>query len=437
MQPQEAGSALLTTRWRYLLAAFALYALCIMGGAAIRHRGQPQLVPLDQASAYNPGAGVFRTWMDWDAMSTGDFSPVFEVAQGRRADPSYRMYRPEELDEHEAAFVYTPLAALMVSPLAGPTDTLESTSDTVSWINHFLALGGALALFLYLFRGALTWVNALLFAGHVAVFFPMAKALELTQVGIWMFFLLAMSLVLLDRGRQALAGIALAVAVCIKPHLILIPFLFAVTRRFPKCFLLACLGGLLALGGISLGYAGIDNLHDYLFKMLPHLSSGYAYAPNQSFSAMLLRTFTDESASVLTLAQPVAWIKLASSLFGIGLLVSVGVASRGRLDGEWGDTHGLFFGLVVAAATLASPVCWMHHYVLLAIPLVTAARALRRHPVLGRGALDLALLMGAVLLSFYFDGQYAPAILANLEFYGAMIVFVCSLAMLRRLNFEA
>ncbi len=429
---QRPDTGFFSSKQRYLAVVAGLLAACLFAGALFRNQAQPVQFPLTQLSTYNPGASVFRTWWDWSPMSTGDLLPVFDAAQGRSTHADYRMYRPHELEEHKSAFVYTPLAALILSPIAQPGDSFEDAARTVGIANHLLALAGLGALFAFFFRGSARPTSLVLFAVHAIAFYPLAKALELTQVGVWIFFLLAAALFLFDRGARVASGLALALAVSIKPHLVLVPLILLLAKNFSRRFLYSCLAGLVVLGGISLAYAGFDNLRDYVLVLLPHLSSGYAYAPNQSFNGMLLRLFTDADPAVFNLAAPVQWIKLAGNAFVLALVAITILVGRKRAQPGSSESDIRFLGVAISAVVLASPVCWIHHYALLAIPLAATGRALVRDPRLGRGGADIAFVAGAVLLSFFFDASRAPALLTGLEFYGALLMLITSMCLIRR-----
>ena len=264
------------------------------------------------------------------------------------------------------------------------------------------------------------------------LFYPLAKALELTQSGVWIFFFLAAAAVLLDRRAHVAGGLALAVGISIKPHLVLVPIGLALVGRFPRKPLVACFAGLAVTGIACLVYAGFANLRDYAFELLPHLSSGYAYYPNQSFNGMFLRLFTDQDPAVYNLSVKVPWIQKAAMASGLSLVGLAVLAGRGRARA--GETEGdlLCFGAVLAAAVLASPLCWIHHYALLAIPIAIGARELHRIPSLRRGGLDLLFLASAVLLSFFFDTRRAPALLSGPEFTGALVFLACTFTLMRR-----
>ena len=420
------------SRVHYAVAVAICVVLSLLGAGLLRHHSNPSEHSLGASETYRPGSYAFRTWWQWTAMSRGDFLPIYTTAAGRREDPDFRMYHPEELKQHKAAFVYTPIAALLIAPIVSPERSFEEVADIVSVVNHLLALAGATMLFSLLMRGR-PWGagDVALFLFHVVLFYPLAKALHLTQAGVWMFFLLSSALWLFDRGQRVGSGLALALGCSIKPHLALIPLVLALGGRFPPRTLVACAAGILFCGLACLAYAGPANLVDYT-RQLNHLSAGYAYAPNQSFNGLLLRMFTDQDPTVFNLAEPVTWIRVLSTGLGLTLLAFAVWATRRGANSADPDRPLLCMGGVTAAVVVASPVCWIHHLVLLAGPMVLGWRTLVQTTATSSRALTIPLLVGGVLCSVYFDATGAHPLLSGLELYGALMVVGCLLTLAAR-----
>ena len=428
---------------RYLIAFALGWSLCLLTAGLLRFAGDPQQfplvvshsgMPLPAPQTFNPGRHSFLTWGDWSGRSIGDFSPIFHAAQGLARDPDHELYRPHELSEHRASFVYTPFTALLLAPFAGPDATLVVVADGVSVANHLLALVGCGLILRVLARGRpLRPGLVALFVLHALLFYPMASALHLTQAGMWIFFALAVSVWALDAGRPLTAGIALALGASIKPHLVVVPILLAIVPGMPRRLLTGAGVGLAVTAALSLGYAGWDNCRAYVFDTLPSLSAGYSYFRNQGFNGLLLRVFTDQDPAEFNLARPVPWIRTASMLWGLGLLGATVVACRRGAKRAPDDDEGalLRYAAVLAAAVIASPVCWIHHLILLALPISIAARALLRERVLAAGPLPVLLLTGALLTGFLFDAGGLsngwPSIFSGLELYGALLVLACLL----------
>jgi len=428
---------------RYLIAFAVGWSLCLLTTGLLRFAGDAQQfplvvsrggLPLPAAQTFNPGRHSFLTWVDWSGRSIGDFSPIFHAAQGLARDPGYELYRPHELSEHRASFVYTPFTALLLAPFAGPDATLAAVADGVSVANHLLALVGCGLILLVLARGRpLRPGLVAIFVLHALLFYPLASALHLTQAGVWIFFALAVSVWALDAGRPLIAGIALALGASIKPHLVVVPILIAFVPGMPRRLLAGAGVGLAATAALSLAYAGWDNCRAYLFDTLPSLSAGYSYFRNQGLNGLLLRVFTDQDPAEFNLARPVPWIRAASMLWGLVLLAATVIACRRGAKRAPDDAEGglLRYAAVLAAAVLASPVCWIHHLILLAIPIAIAARALLRDRTLAAGPLPMLLLAGSLMAGFLFDaGGLAngwPSVFSGLELYGALLVLACLL----------
>ena len=426
------------------------YGLALLTTGLLRHGADPEAYPLvgaprELAATYNPGRQAFRTWWSWGAVNSGDFAPVYEAAV-RRAE-GRPIYQPEELREHSASFVYTPFTAMLFAPWAerdaARRPSVEQVADAVSYLNHGLALFALVLLYPLVFGGGRPRLrDALPYGLACLAFFPLASALELTQAGVWIFFFLALAFHLASRKRYLASGLALAVGVSIKPHLVLVPLLALFVRGFPRQLLAGAWGGIAACGFASLAYAGWANAESYVNEVLPTLSSGYSYFRNQSFNGLLLRLFTDESPAVFNLAEPVRWIRLASTALGLSLVglafLSARAWSRSAVEsrsvGREPDPLAPFAGLL-AAAVLASPVCWMHHYILLLPSLAFAVgRLLRGQP--SRPLHAALMLLALLLLGFYFDargvGNGWPALLSGLEFYGALLALGVTLSLVSR-----
>lgn len=423
--------------WRtYAVALGVGFGACVVLNGVLRHLGSPARYPLLAADTYqvDPDGNPFRALTDWRPIDTGDFRPIYDAARGRREDSDFRMYRPELLKQNVSSFVYTPFTAFLVSPLARPGVSLHTAAGWVSGINHLMwAAGGVMLLLMMTHRGQRPLVLIALFVVHYVAYYPMAKALQLTQASVWIFFFLALSAYLFRRRRDIPAGAALALGVSIKPHLVVILVLVALTPRFPWRLIVSAIVGLVVTTGASMWYAGIWNCRDYVFETLPVLSAGYAYFPNQSINGMLHRLFTQTDPETYNLAPAVGWIKTASAVFGLALLAIAAVGCRRRREAAGDDALVLKYALAITAATIASPVCWMHHLTALLIAFAAGVGYLRANPAARTRVVDALMLASFLLTGFFFDtrhlGNGAIALLSGPGFYGALILFACLLAL--------
>jgi hypothetical protein len=176
---------------------------------------------------------------------------------------------------------------------------------------------------------------------------------------------------------------------------------------------------------------------DYVVRTLPSLSAGYAYYPNQSVNGLLLRLGRYADPATFNLAPRVEWIRVASTVFGIALLAGAAVVLR-RSSAKTDEVTR--FALAVAAATLASPVVWIHHLTSLSIGLAVLARHIVYHHVASLRSVRIAAFTGLVLVGSFFDGSELAgvplALLTGLEFYGGLVTLAC-LAWVARGNVNA
>jgi len=439
---------LFRSRRQYALTLAVGYAVCIVLTGLFRHYGDPEKYPLLLTGGglprlawstfqVDPDGNPFESLTNWRAIITGDFSPIFDAAKGRRADPNFRMYQPEQLRRGSASFVYSPLTALAISPFARPGVSMYAAADWVSLLNHLMWAGTFVMLYAVVSRGRpQPFRDALLLGLHYLLFYPLAKALQLTQASVWIFFFLAASTYCLQRGRHLVAGLTLAVGVSIKPHLAAIPLVLALTPPFPRKVLMSCLLGLVLTAAASVAYAGWHNCRDYLFVTLPTLSAGYAFFPNKSLNGLLLRAFSEVDPAVFNLAPAVPWIQTASAVFALCVLASAAIVLRRRPHRPSPELDSMRFATALTAAVVASPVCWEHHLTAMFIPLCVGVSYLRLYPGQRRPWLDAALLCSFLLTGFFFDSRYLGGwpigLLSGLEFYGSLLLLLCLLCLSRR-----
>jgi hypothetical protein len=429
---------------RTLVGYLALCALtlvvCAVVSGLMRKLGAPERYPLRALRTYavDPDRNPYGALLSPTAVYTGDFRPILAAARGRLQDSEASLYRSEELEEHSAAFVYTPITALALVPLARTELSVQAAADRVHTFHRVLWAVGALLLYGVLFRGLRPSLGlSALFVLHYLAFYPLAQAVQLTQAGLWIWFGFVLGAFLLQRGHLTLGGIALGLGVSIKPHLVLVPVLLALVRGVPLRFVTASAVTVGVAGVTSIAYAGWADSWKYVTETLPHLSAGYAYFPNQSVNGLLHRLVGVEDPAVFNLALERGWIKAASAVFALAVLVTTTLVLRST----WRPTeepmavrndlavHRL--GIVATAAVLASPVCWMHHFVLLTLPFVTLARRLLRSGARPR-ALAFGWFVSLALVGWFFDGRHLSgfpwAFLTGLEFYGAVGLLVILLA---------
>ncbi len=160
---------------------------------------------------------------------------------------------------------------------------------------------------------------------------------------------------------------------------------------------------------------------------------------NQSLSGLLHR-FVDPNAALLvdkigSPLPPYRWtIHVASTLFGIGLLVLAlaGRSTSGSAVSRGGSVIDL--AVVIVAATVGSPVAWNHHYGAL-FPVFAAV--LPTVLLLGKGSRTLALLLGLACLAigfeivapeFLFQSRWRGLLSSHIFFGGVLLLLLLVVA---------
>ncbi|MGH7359402.1 MAG: glycosyltransferase family 87 protein, partial [Candidatus Rokuibacteriota bacterium] len=440
--PAQAGAAggdvppaLFGRRWRYLAALGASVLLLVLMTGGARHAFEPETYPLTSEwrgltvptwRTFNPTLGALTAWLTWRSVDAGDFYPIYRAALRQRYGQN-QMYYPNGLKRRLAAFVYTPFAALLVSPLVLLDLTEAQAADVVSVVNHLLAIAALIMLLRVLsHERPLAVGDVVLAVLHYLAFYPLARALHLTQATVWIFFFLVLSAFLLQRRWWFGAGLALAVGVSIKPHLIVaVPVLWLVPG-FPRRVIVGCVVGLGVTTVSSVIYAGVENCRAFLFSALPTLSAGYTYFRDQSVGGLLRRLASIQDPVIFTLAPSVTWARTISTLMGVAILGLTLLACRRSFRSHPRGADLLCFGAALTAAVLISPVLWEHHFTVLLIPFAVAAGWLRLSgDARPRGA-GVALLASFVLVGVYVETRYFSgfplALLSGFQFYGGLLL---------------
>ena len=309
------------------------------------------IVALDSGDAHLRG---LRALFDWRASNINDPWPT-TIAAARLAAgvPLYDDFTPVG-----SAFIYPPLAAAPYAPLAGaPFDTawrVLSIASRVAWVLA-LAIAGRLA-----WDRARPRATAAFVATAALGFYPLLRAVELNQATLLVVVLFGAALLAAARERLVLAGITLAAAAALKPQLALVVPLLA---WGPRRLILSCAAALGVLGLLSFAYGGLHNHVEYVTRVLPALSGGYAFYPNQSWSALLLRLAGAPPFDFALPPVPPA-VRIGSLLATItSLALGAWLSRRAVLcSGARGADLPLLICLAWLVVTLASPISWEHHF---------------------------------------------------------------------------
>ena len=337
-----------------------------------------------------------RSLWDIEAANVGDPFPTVRAATALAADPRallYRGFRPLG-----SSFIYPPFAALVYLPLAGRDHA--DLPLVLCWISRALWLGSVvLAAALARSPRLPPWVAVAFGALGALLFYPLLRALELNQASLIVGVAVGGALLAARGGRGWLAGILIGAAAAFKPQLgVILVLSWWHDRR-------VTLGGLGFLGAslaLAVGITGLQNHIDYVRLVLPPLSAGYAFFPNQSLHGAVLRLAGAEYYG-FALATPAAGVRVLVLVLAALTLLAVAWSVRrdARRGGDRARRLPLVLGLAWICATFVSPVSWEHHY----IPALFVLALLLRDSLegtLSRSALVLATL-SVPLVSTYFD----------------------------------
>jgi len=276
-------------------------------------------LPLRATFPSSPRWRAIRSFWDHTSGNIWDTTPAIEAASALAQDPRAPMYTA--LARRGSSFIYPPLAAALYGPFF--SDSVAVMERRLAWASRALALSILAVLLLYVARGrrGITVAQGAAIAVTLVLFHPLARAVQLNQSTLLVTLLVGLAWLALRRGAEVAAGAPLALAIAVKPHLLLVlPLLGWQARKAA----LSTLGFGAALLGVSLAYAGWDNHLRYLTQVLPALGAGYAFYPNQTFSSFFLRLLTDQPLDSFEIAPPsvARWLSLAAAVITYAALLS-------------------------------------------------------------------------------------------------------------------
>lgn len=239
----------------------------------------------------------------------------------------------------DETYAYPPVLAFLVSPF----EALGAEAGTVLWtLLSLAAIGTALWLL-----GVRDWRCYCL----TAVYPTTRSAVILGTVG--PLLLLAVAVAWRWRDRLLAAGAAAGAAVALKLFLWPLAVWFGVLGRMRTA--LAAVGFALAFVFVpwaAIGFAGIGDYPDVLRRLADDEATA-----SYSVEALGVRAHMPETAAVIL-----------SLLVTVGLLVLAALVAR-DLRRTPRDREVAALTLCLAAALAASPIVWMHYFLLLLVPL--------------------------------------------------------------------
>ena len=263
-------------------------------------------------------------------------------------------------------------------------------------------------------------------------YYPLLRGYQIGQVQIFINAFIAFAVLLKLLGREVFSGALFGVCCLVKPQygIILLWSLLRRKWRFLLGFAAICLVGL----AVSVTRFGLQDHVTYL-KVLKEISRhGETFWPNQSVNGLLNRWLENGSPtqfSETTFAPFHPIVYAATLVSSLAILALALLPRRGKLPAE-SDTIDLMIAL--AAATIASPVAWEHHYGTFLPIFAVAFPGLMYFRPLGRATAPLFafsyLAMAGVMLrpDLIFQNRWIGLAGSHL-FFGGLVLFGLLLAL--------
>jgi len=427
-------------RWLvWILAAFAACCLLVIGAFVVTgsplkrafHKTGLSIVPVFFSSAYADD-------------SLGPMGRAFLRSQSREDRDIYGIF----FEEHRK-FQYPPTSLLgffvMPDSWLGPENlilaeyyaTLEgplrSTMRTASQLAVAITIAATIAILelgltrMFPGKRSLSWriARIVIIAILGLTFYPLMKAHERGQVQVFLNALTALGVLAHMLGWQARSGFLLGLCCLLKPqYLVLV--IWTVLRRHWR-MLAGIVIAVAPLGITSLVLFGWTNHLRYIEVIREIARVGETFWPNQCFNGFVNRLIGNGDPANF---DPVGFAPYHPVVHVITLVTSLGllVIALLRPRSKQAAPSTLDLGVVLASATLASPIAWEHHYgaffplFALALPACLDPELPVRRLGLLLGAAFLA--MGvAVLAPECFFPAWWRAWAASHLFYGAILFF--------------
>jgi hypothetical protein len=256
-------------------------------------------------------------------------------------------------------------------------------------------------------------------------FYPVMKAHQLGQIQVYLNALTALGILAYQLGWRASSGLCLGICCLVKPQFAVLAIWALLRKRWRM------LGGFMAavvpVGLLSLVMFGWENHLRYLEVIRDISRLGEVYWPNQSVNGFLSRLLGNgdpEYFSMFEFAPYHPWVHRVTIVTSLAIL-SLALFHRRPASRAGGE---LDLAVMIAAATIASPIAWEHHYgaflPLFALVLPVCLRGGLPNRRLGLLLAAAFLAMGvAVLAPDAFFHPRSRGWLASHLFYGAAMFF--------------
>ena len=262
-------------------------------------------------------------------------------------------------------------------------------------------------------------------------FYPVIKAHQLGQIQVFLNALTALGVLAHMLGWKVRSGFCLGVCCLIKPQYAVV-VIWALVRCHWR-LLTGFLIGVVPLGLVSLAVFGWENHMRYIDVIRKIARLGESYWPNQCFNGFANRLLGNGDPvhfSAFEFAPYHPWVHLGTMITSLLIL---GLAFFRRRPAN----PTLDLAIIIASATMASPVAWEHHYgaflplFAFALPLCLNPQLPVRRLGLMLGASFLAMGIAVIAPDSFFTSAWRSVAGSHL-FFGAVLFFGLLLYLRRR-----
>jgi alpha-1,2-mannosyltransferase len=304
-----------------------------------------------------------------------DIAPALR-ASSRLLKGDSALYK--DFNKAGSSFIYPPSAALLLSPYGmivnRQSGDLSMATQLFDLTGRLCVLCTLLIIFLAQRNMFAHWKHAAVLFILFACFYPLRWMVVCLQAQALITLMAVVGILAFGRSYSVASGVAIGLAFCLKPHLGII-FLFALFRReWRFCAGMVTSSFLVIMGSIIL--TGFSPWRTYLVDIMPVLSRGYAYYPNQSINGIVNRWVGHAPQFVFPPPSQVValFTSLSAVLFGLlavlprssGLQLKrdteISALTMGRSDLHIILLRELDLAIALLCVTLASPIAWEHHF---------------------------------------------------------------------------
>ena len=308
--------------------------------------------------------------------STDSWTPMLTAYQRKAEDPGGSLYAV--FFDDQVKFQYPPSSLLFFDLFSSSMTRLvdgqvgESLFGLLEWLSRgaviLTALASALVLAVGLRRLELDRparparvIACMTLATVIGLtYYPILKAHQLGQIQVFLNSLVALGLLCYLLKWEALSGVCFGICCLVKPQYGLI-LLWALLRR--RWNFTLGLAGASAVGLIlSIFRFGLQDHFRYLGVLREISRAGESFWANQSVNGLLNRFLENGDPVTFSLNSFAPYHPAVYAITLVSSLVFLGLAFWLPAGGRHASGGAFDLAIVLAAATIASPVAWEHHY---------------------------------------------------------------------------